>query len=362
MQSDPSLDTHTPPKSILVINALNGVFPLVLRKKYPLATITCAEVFPFYKHHLRNLGFDVHDWGSMPDIKFDLVVGNPPYQNGNEKGGARSLWRKFVSKSFELCKDGGHVSLVTPGCPFKSADLGAFFTDYQTEKVYTNIAHHFPGVGSTFTAWLVHKVPNHKLTEYPDLGVMVNLKTRIYDQVFDTVTEGILNKIQAAKKLYGTLDCRQDKGYSSNDLHTNPTKYGEHPHHTRPFKVRHANKIEYCWGSLATDCHYKNKVMMTFSGYPNFKYHGKTDPVSSCYQMSGYILASNAQQGASLINILNLSANKFERMITSKGGFTGVDTYKHVNMDVSRSWTDSQYFDLLDLTTQEREWILNKTQ
>jgi hypothetical protein len=100
--------------------------------------------------------------------------------------------------------------------------------------------------------------------------------------------------------------------------------------------------------------------MMTFSGYPNFKYHGKTDPVSSCYQMSGYILVPNAKQGANLINILNLSVNKFERAMTSKGGFTGVDTYKHVNLDVNQAWTDADYFDLLNLTTPEREWILSK--
>lgn len=328
-----------------------GCESLITRVKY---------VQNWFKSGLHNLHVRdplSYDWG---DMKFDVVVGNPPYQHGNEKGGARSLWRRFVSKSFDLCKDGGHVSLVTPGCPFKSVDLGAYFTDYQTEKVYTNIAQHFPGVGSTFTAWVTHKVPHHKLTEYPDLGVHVDFKNRVHDKVFDTVTENILAKIQAAKIKFGTLDCRQDKGYSSNDLHTNPDKYGEHPHKSRPYKVRHANKIEYCWGSIATDCHHKSKVMMTFSGYPNFKYHGKTDPVSSCYQMSGYILVPNAKQAANLITILNLSVNKFERMMTSKGGFTGVDTYKHVNLDVSQSWTDTEYFDILDLTQEERNWVLNK--
>jgi hypothetical protein len=306
--------------------------------------------------HLYVRDAITHEWDHM---KFDVIVGNPPYQNGNEKGGARSLWRRFVSKSFELCKDNGYVSLITPGCPFKSADLGSYFTDYQTEKVYTDIAQHFPGVGSTFTAWITHKVPRHKLTEYPDLDVSVDFSTRIHDKVFDLVTENILAKIETAKAKFGTLDCRQDKGYSSNDLHTAPDKYGEHPHKSRPFKVRHANKIEYCWGNIATECHYKSKVMMTFSGYPNFKYHGKTDPVSSCYQMSGYILVPNAKQGANLIGILNLSVNKFERLMTSKGGFTGVDTYKHVNLDVTQSWTDAEYFDLLGLTTEERAWVLD---
>lgn len=347
-------------QTILVVNALNGSLPLVLRNKYPSAKITCAEVFAFYKQHLQKLGFEVVDWENVGDMKFDLVVGNPPYQHGNEKGGARSLWRKFVRKGFDLCQPGGYVSMITPGCPFKSDDLGAFFTEYQTEKVYTDISHHFPGVGSTFTAWITHKVPQYRLTEYPDLNVSVDLKTRSYDQVFDSVTEQILAKIHMAKQKWGTLDCKQDKGYSSNDLHTHPEKYNQHPHKSRPYMVRHANKIEYCWGTFPTECHYMNKVMMTFSGYPNFKYHGEQDPVSSCYQMSGYILVADAQQGSNLINILNLSVNKFERMITSKGGFTGVLTYKHVNLDVNQPWSDNEYFDLLGLTPSERSWVINK--
>jgi tRNA1(Val) A37 N6-methylase TrmN6 len=93
-------------KQILVINALNGVFPLVLRNKYPDATITCAEIFPFYKHHLRNLGFEVVDWNQMGDhMKFDIVVGNPPYQDKTGNQGSTNsadLYASFVEKSMEL--------------------------------------------------------------------------------------------------------------------------------------------------------------------------------------------------------------------------------------------------------------------
>ena len=64
--------------SILVVNALNGVLPLQLRKSYPSAKITCAEVFSFYKDHLERIGFEVVDWENFSDMKFDLVIGNPP--------------------------------------------------------------------------------------------------------------------------------------------------------------------------------------------------------------------------------------------------------------------------------------------
>jgi hypothetical protein len=47
------------------------------------------------------------------DMKFDSIVGNPPYQmvtNGN----SNPIWHNFVIKSFELLKDGGYLSMVHP--------------------------------------------------------------------------------------------------------------------------------------------------------------------------------------------------------------------------------------------------------
>jgi len=48
------------------------------------------------------------------DMKFDVIVGNPPFQEkvGNRK--TEPLWNKFVLKVFDMVKDGGYVSLVHP--------------------------------------------------------------------------------------------------------------------------------------------------------------------------------------------------------------------------------------------------------
>ena len=44
-------------------------------------------------------------------MKFDVVIGNPPYQSNNKRA---PLWEKFVEKSFDLCEDGGHIALIHP--------------------------------------------------------------------------------------------------------------------------------------------------------------------------------------------------------------------------------------------------------
>lgn len=52
-------------------------------------------------------------------MKFDVVVGNPPFNSVTEKGGIsgtignKTLYRRFVSKAFEVCKPNGIVALIT---------------------------------------------------------------------------------------------------------------------------------------------------------------------------------------------------------------------------------------------------------
>ena len=47
-------------------------------------------------------------------MKFDVVIGNPPYQEVTGAANAKAIWPKFVEKSFEICKEGGYVSLIHP--------------------------------------------------------------------------------------------------------------------------------------------------------------------------------------------------------------------------------------------------------
>jgi hypothetical protein len=108
--------------NILVFNALSGTIPLMLQKKFPKAKIVCAEYFDYFKDHLNRLGFDTVEVTSdnniinlkiESDMKFDVILGNPPYQS--EKGtGTQPLWPLFVSKAFELLSENGHLAMITP--------------------------------------------------------------------------------------------------------------------------------------------------------------------------------------------------------------------------------------------------------
>ena len=48
------------------------------------------------------------------DMKFDVIIGNPPYQKKVGPKKTQAIWPEFVEKAFELCKEGGYVSLIHP--------------------------------------------------------------------------------------------------------------------------------------------------------------------------------------------------------------------------------------------------------
>lgn len=129
---------------------------------------------------------NVEEWN--PQMKFDAVIGNPPYQGGDfGKKVYKSLWPKFWSKSFELVKDDGIVSLITPltWCS-PTSDLAKcdaiegetrlwnVFQKFSSVADVTTIKDFFPGVGSTFSLVTVDKSGNNGLSftngYQPDLG------------------------------------------------------------------------------------------------------------------------------------------------------------------------------------------------
>lgn len=94
------------------------------------------------------------------EMKFDVVVGNPPYQGVNEND--PPLWPQVVKKAFELINPNGKVAFITPPDWMqvkknKKIDY-SFFSKYQINEVHVfdkkTGDHFFPGVGSKF-CWYI---------------------------------------------------------------------------------------------------------------------------------------------------------------------------------------------------------------
>ena len=83
-------------------------------------------------------------------MKYDLIIGNPPYQSVNE--GERNigapLWPQFIEKGMEMLVDGGILAYVTPATWMNKAKSGAWKTisQYDLQKVTSNVHEYFPNV------------------------------------------------------------------------------------------------------------------------------------------------------------------------------------------------------------------------
>jgi type I restriction-modification system DNA methylase subunit len=93
--------------------------------KYFLNTYVGSFLSENFTHHAHNL------WGVD---KFDIIIGNPPYQTSNEgEKKTHSIWQKFVQNSFEHLVEGGYLAMVHPD---GWRNIDGMFKD--TQKIMTS--------------------------------------------------------------------------------------------------------------------------------------------------------------------------------------------------------------------------------
>jgi site-specific DNA-methyltransferase (adenine-specific) len=98
------------------------------------------------------------------DMKFDVVVGNPPYQNPNKS--SDKIWPHFVQFAFNMAKTDGYVGLVTPNGWFLKPDgqkfkpISSLFLEHRLQHVNLDATGYFPGIGEKIGWWVAQKSPN----------------------------------------------------------------------------------------------------------------------------------------------------------------------------------------------------------
>lgn len=195
--------------------------------------------------------FLTEDFGNM---KFDVVIGNPPFQKSNNEAKRWTLWEQFVKKSFEL---GDFVAMITPQSITSPGPFN-LIKDKAT-VINTNISNHF-GVGSTFCYFIA---PN-KLNQGNAKLIAENseFECKISEIPF---LPFILNEKTIAQIAW--LQSRKFRKWRRGELHTSKKdlfhKNGKHT-------VMHTNAQE-----LKSNVNHENlskiRVAVSLSGYPKFR-------------------------------------------------------------------------------------------
>ena len=94
-----------------------------------------------------------------PNMKFDVVIGNPPFQGQHKK--ASKLWPRFYELGLSLLKENGLLTYVAPATWINRRPRGAwkYLMDCDITAVVTDAAKWFPGVASSFAIPTIYKRP-----------------------------------------------------------------------------------------------------------------------------------------------------------------------------------------------------------
>ncbi len=300
-------------------------------------------------------GFDKHMkevWGVE---KFDIVVGNPPYQDNNKNGGIQpknhNLWSKFITKSVDILKESGLLLYVTPDSwRSPSSKILELFKNNTLLFANFDVAKYFIGVGSTFSYYLL-KIGKHE-QKCKIYGIEVDMSRLKYIPNGGELSLSIhLKTIMSSNEKYNLL-CDTTSNHSTSQK----SNLSKSMTDLNIYKLHHTNAQEF-FSAKKSKNHDDKKVYFTISGYFNPKYDNGNISTS---EICPYILVNSEKEGLNLVKILNSKVYSFLVNTGKWSGFLNKDILRCLpKLDLDREWTDDEIFKEFNLTNDEIIFINN---
>jgi N-6 DNA Methylase len=283
------------------------------------------------------------------NMKFDVVVGNPPFQDSSktEKGGS-TLWSSFIKKAVYLTADGGYLAFVTPNAWMSFNQSGKPLKGKQLTTVWTNVAKFFK-VGSTFSAWILHNVPTYTVTEFPDDNITLDLRKHESLPVGRPVAAvSIVEKVYnfPGDKFEPKIEKKIKVGYSERkNSYTGPAQ--ETSDDVFKYEVFHTNSKTYFTSVEPTDYNVPKVIVSTSSPMPRY-YENSMGCATG--DLRSYFTVANETEGNNLIALLN---SKLYKMAWRRPGMITWRALFLPKLDLSKEWTDQELYTHFNLTQDE---------
>lgn len=316
------------------------------------------------------------------NMKFDVIIGNPPYQLNSGGYGAQAIpiYQKFIETAIDL--EPKYISMIIPSRWFAGgmglSEFRARMLSDKRMKVlvdYPNAEDCFPGVeikgGVCYFLWDSAHKGDCKVISMMD-GNIVSEATRPLNEydIFVRFNEsiGILNKIKAKNE--ATLD----KKVSGVDPFKFPTNFKDFK--KKPFensvkiyanpslgKVGYVDKDKITINTQWVD---KYKVLLARASegkgtYPN-NILGKpivAEPNSCC--TFTYLVVSTFESQLEAENLAKYIKTRFFRFLVSlkkNTQDTNKDKFSFVpDLDMSQEWTDEKLYQRYDITEEQQQFI-----
>jgi hypothetical protein len=309
---------------------------------------------------------DFLEWKS--DMKFDAVIGNPPYQDPT---GQNTIYPKFYAKAISVCKPDGYVAMITPPAIIpglwgvKDPDGIKMPTPIQIERIKVGkvVKDFFPGVASDFCYFILKNTSskNTQVTVVTDAGEVVAAGPIFPREANNiSIAQSILNKgFSFYKDPYKSTSGDHGKSAkfdpdgkdfaveaisTTGDVRTRPVTWSKkHDHYNKP-KV-----IMPMYGKVAV-VDYSHKLVSA----------GQEKTATG--NLTGHnimtVLTNSDAESQSLVQILDSRLQRFFNTVTCETRSPYVNFLKNfVGVPLNKKYTNDELETALGLTPEEKEWI-----
>lgn len=291
------------------------------------------------------------------NIKFDLVVANPPYAkllpNGKRASKNHNLIGLFIEKSFEILQEKGLLLYITPDNWMSFADRNTLITRLTNKQIhYINIhiaKKYFKKIGSSFVWYLIENTKYYK-----DITIEGIWKNKLYKDVVKSEERKYIplfynSTIQSILRKTIDNNNKKFKIETSSDLHkyTKKTLISNIKDDTFEYKLIHTPK-QTVWASRKHKFQEGFKVFISTTSY-----YGTFVDNCGMTQSIAFIRCKDEEEANNISNVLNHPLYKFINNICRYGNFNNIRVLQ--NFPFNDNYEN--VYETFNITEEEKKFI-----
>ena len=302
----------------------------------------------------------VDDLEELNGMKFDVVIGNPPYQDGSKDTSYNQLWAEFFVRSFELLKDDGVQHMIHPATWATPKDETRKNITNEVVKIlkdhciflnYLECGKHFPKVGSTFSYTVVTKKKNNGPMNVvtDDDAFTVDSPSVFIDNVLPRDNNKVAISIVTKIKNYGSRKVITKGKSLVGDL--SPTKDKDHP-----YRVQYAATTEK-WSNVIHPLQNVKKVLFANQSSKNYPVYD--DGISAPCNRGAIYPVSSSEEGNNIVETMKTDVmDFFFSHLRFHHGLLNTNVINLIpDLDYSKLWSNEELMIEFGLDEEEINYI-----